>query len=252
MPGKKFNKLGVAFGGGAAYGAAHIGVLKAFQELNINPEFVSGTSIGAFVAAHYAFGTPVDELEGIGMELDWLDITGFKISKMGLLSNEKLGKNIVDQLGKVTIEESKLPLCVISTNICTGKKVVLKEGPLHKAVMASSCLPGVFVPVEWDDMLLVDGVLCENVPVSPLRDLGAEDVIAVDLTTNRKYKCPEDIIDVMMNTFDIGLNNMIQGQLDDERTVLIQPELSAYNMADTRKAKTLIQEGYNAAMEALG
>jgi len=249
---RSYSKLGVALGGGAAYGAAHIGVLKAFQELDIKPKFISGTSIGAFVAAHYAFGTPVDELEDIGLDLDWLDITGFKLSKMGLLSNKRLGKKVLEQLGKVTIEEADIPLCMIATDICTSNKVVLNEGPLHRAVMASTCLPGIFVPVKWDDMLLVDGVLCENVPVSPLRELGAEDVIAVDLTTNRKYKCPEDIIDVMMNTFDIGLNNMIQEQLDDDRTLLIQPELSAYNMADTRKAETLIQEGYDAAMDALG
>jgi len=249
---KTYNKLGVALGGGAAYGAAHIGVLKAFEELDIKPEFISGTSIGAFVAAHYAFGTPLDELEDIGVELDWLDVTGFEFSKMGLLSNERLGKSVIEQLGEVTVEESQISLRMISTNICTGDRVVLDSGPLHKAVMASTCLPGVFVPVEWEDMLLVDGVLCENVPVSPLRDMGAEDVIAVDLTTNRKYKCPEDIIDVIMNTFDIGLNNMIQQQLKDDQTTLIQPELTAYNKADTGKAENLIREGYEATMQVLG
>jgi NTE family protein len=170
---------------------------------------------------------------------------------LGLLSNERLGKTVLDQFGKVAIETLDIPLCMIATDICTGNKVVLNEGPLHKAVMASACLPGIFVPVEWDDMLLVDGVLCENVPVSPLREMGAEDVIAVDLTTNRKYKCPDDIIDVLTNTFDIGLNNMISQQLEDDQTVLIQPELTAYNKADTGKAENLIPEGYEAAMEVL-
>lgn len=247
-----YKKLGVALGGGAAYGAAHIGVLKAMKELNIRAEFVSGTSIGAYVAAHIAFGTPVEDLKEVGMELDWLDITGLKLSKLGLLSNERLGENVIDQIGEKDIKDADIPLAMISTNICTGERVVLDSGPLHKAVMASSCLPGVFVPVEWEDMLLVDGVLCENVPISPLRKMGAEDVIAVDLTTNRKYKCPEDIIDVMTNTFDIGLNNMIREQLDSDQTILIQPELTAYNKADTGKAENLIMEGYEAAMQVLG
>lgn len=247
----KNSKIGVALGGGAAYGAAHVGVLKAFEEKNIKAEYISGTSIGALVAALYAFGTPIEKIEEIGLELDWMDITGIKFSKLGLLSNERLGKKVLDQLGEVTIEESDIPLCMIATNICTGKKVVLKEGPLYKAVMASTCLPGVFVPVEWDDMLLVDGVLCENVPVSPLREMGADNVIAVDLTTNRNYKCPEDIIDVLTNTFDIGLNNMIKEQIQDDQTILIQPELTAYNKADTGKAENLIREGYEAAMDAL-
>jgi NTE family protein len=170
---------------------------------------------------------------------------------LGFLSNERLGKTVLDQFGKVAIETLDIPLCMIATDICTGNKVVLNEGPLHKAVMASACLPGIFVPVEWDNLLLVDGVLCENVPVSPLREMGAEDVIAVDLTTNRKYKCPDDIIDVLTNTFDIGLNNMISQQLEDDQTVLIQPELTAYNKADTGKAENLIPEGYEAAMEVL-
>lgn len=248
---KRYKKLGVALGGGAAYGAAHIGVLKAFNELGIKPEFVSGTSIGALVAAHCAFKTPMDELEKIGIELDWLDVTGIKLSKLGLLSNERLGKTVLDQLGEVSIEESDLPLCMIATDICTSNKVVLNEGALHKAVMASSCLPGIFIPVEWDDMMLVDGVLCENVPISPLREMGAEDVIAVDLTTKRSYKCPEDIIDVLTNTFDIGLNNMIKEQIQGDQTTLIQPELSAYNKADTRKSENLIREGYEAAMKVL-
>lgn len=247
-----YKKLGVALGGGAAYGAAHIGVLKAMKELNIRAEFVSGTSIGAYVAAHIAFGTPVEDLKEVGMELDWLDITGLKLSKLGLLSNERLGENVIGQIGEKDIKDADIPLAMISTNICTGERVILDSGPLHKAVMASSCLPGVFVPVEWEDMLLVDGVLCENVPISPLRKMGAEDVIAVDLTTNRKYKCPEDIIDVMTNTFDIGLNNMIREQLDSDQTILIQPELTAYNKADTGKAENLIMEGYEAAMQVLG
>lgn len=246
-----FDKLGIALGGGAALGAAHVGVLKALSEKGIKPEFISGTSIGAFVAAHIAFGTPIKELEEIALDLDWLDITSFKISKMGILSNERLGKSILDQLGKVMIEDADIPLSMIATDISTGNKVVLNKGPLHKAVMASTCLPGVFTPVEWDDMLLVDGVLCENVPVSPLREMGAKDIIAIDLTTNREYKRPDDIVDVLVNTFDIGLNNMIKQQIQDEKIFMIQPILSAYNKADTSQTEKLIKEGYEAAMNRM-
>ena len=243
--------MGLALGGGAALGAAHVGVLKAFAEKNILPDMISGTSIGAFVAAHLAFGTPVDEIEDIALELDWLDVTAFKISKMGLLTNKRLGKQIIEQIGMVTIEESKIPLCVIATDISGGEKMVLRKGPLHKAVMASSCLPGIFAPVEWDERLLVDGFLCENVPVSPLKKMGAKHIVAVDLTTNRDYKRPDDIIDVLSNTFDIGLNNMIKTQVKDQDIKWIQPKLSAFNKADTRQTKQLIEEGYKAAIEVL-
>ena len=244
-------KPGLALGGGAALGAAHVGVLKALEELEIKPEFISGTSIGAFVAAHYAFGTPVKKIEEIALDLNWLDVGRFKLSKLGLLSNERLGKKVLEQIGKVSIEESNIPLAMIATDISRGEKFVLKEGPLYKAVMASTCLPGIFVPVDWDDMMLVDGVLCENVPVSPLRGMGAKDIIGVDLTTNRDYKRPEDIVDVLSNTFDIGLNNMIKEQMEDKKTTWIQPKLTAYNKADTRQTKRLIEEGYNATMAVL-
>jgi NTE family protein len=245
------NNPGIALGGGAVLGAAHIGVLEALEERGIKPEFISGTSIGAFVGSLYAFGLSVEKLEEIALELDWLDITSFKFSKLGLLGNDRIGKLIIDNLGKKRIEDSKIKLAIVATDITNGDKVVLTEGPLFRAVMASTCLPGIFVPVEWGDKLLVDGLLSENVPVSPLRDMGAEDVIAVDLTTKRNFKRPEDIIDVLSNTFDIGLNNMIIEQLEDERTIMIQPKLSAYNKADTRKTKDLIVEGYEEACRIL-
>lgn len=245
----KFDKLGIALGGGSALGAAHVGVLKALFEKGIKPEFISGTSIGAFVAAHIAFGTSIERLEGIATELDWLDITELKLSKLGILSNERLGKSVIDQLGNVNIEDADIPLSMIATDISTGEKVVLNKGPLHKAVMASACLPGVFAPVEWGDMLLVDGVLCENVPVSPLREMGAKDIIAVDLTTNREYKHPDDIVDVLVNTFDIGLNNMIKQQIQDDKIFMIQPKLSAYNKTDTSQTEKLIEEGYQTTLK---
>lgn len=248
---KPEKKLGIALGGGAALGAAHVGIMKAFLEKGKRPAAITGTSIGAFVAAHIAFGTPIEKLEEIALDLDWLDITSFKLSKMGLLANDKLGKKILDTIGKVNIEEADIPLCVVSTDITSGKRVELSEGPLYKAVMASSCLPGIFAPVEWDDMLLVDGFLCENVPISPLKKMGAENIVAVDLTTNRDYKRPRDIIDVLSNTFDIGLNNMIREQIKQNNVQWIQPSLSAYNKADTSQTKKLIDEGYRAALEML-
>ena len=244
-------KVGLALGGGAVLGAAHIGVLKALEQKGYGVTHITGTSIGAFVAGLYAFGVSVEKLEEIAVDLDWLDITSFKFSQMGILTNKKIGDMICEILGEKNIEDSPIPLAMIATDISAGRKVVMDKGPLHTAVMASTCLPGIFIPVERDDYLLVDGVLCENVPITPLRDLGAIDIIAVDLTTNRSYKRPEDIVDVLSNTFDIGLNNMIKEQIEDDDVLFIQPVLSAYNKADTRKTEQLIEEGYKAAMDIL-
>lgn len=243
--------IGLALGGGAVLGAAHIGVLRALEEREIRPTYISGTSIGAFVGALYAFGTSVDELESIALEMDWLHLTHFKLSKMGFLSNEKIGKNILDRIGHARIEESGIPLAVVTTDISTGEKVILRKGVLFKAVMASSCLPGIFIPVEWEDRLLVDGFLCENVPVDPLKEMGAERILAVDLTSNRSLKRPNDLIDLLSNTFDIGFRNMITREFDPETTVVIQPELSGYSKTNTQKTRELIRAGYEAAIQTL-
>lgn len=244
-------KIGVALGGGAVLGSAHIGILRALEEAGIEPDYISGTSIGAFVAALYASGVPIDELESIAIELDWLDMTNFKLSRLGLLGNDKIGKLVLETVGKKLIEETSIPLAIVATDISTGEEIVLRNGLLYKAVMASSCLPGIFIPVEWENHLLVDGFLCENVPVSPLKTMGAEKVIACDLTSNRKFHRPDDVIDVLSNTFDIGFRNMIIRNYDEEVTLLVQPELSSYSRTNTSKTRELIQKGYEAGREAV-
>ncbi|HDP97696.1 MAG TPA: patatin, partial [bacterium] len=164
---KRKNKIGLALGGGAVLGAAHIGVLKAMEELDIPVHFVAGTSIGALVAALYAFGKDYKQIEKIAAELDWLDVSGLSLSQYGLLSNKKLGKIINKAIGDVDFEDARIPLAMIATDISHGKEVVLKQGNVATAVMASTCIPGIFIPVEIEGKLLVDGGVVENVPISP-------------------------------------------------------------------------------------
>lgn len=239
-------KIGIALGGGAILGAAHIGVLKVFAEEKIPISAISGTSIGAFVAALYAFGVSPDEIEKFALELDWLDISGFAFSKLGLLSNERMGKKIDDVLGEVQFKDARIPLSIIATDISHFKKVVLETGDVARAVMASACVPGIFIPVEIDDHLLVDGGLMENVPISPLMRRGMDIIIGVDLNAGRKYKKPEDLIDVVLNSIDIAIDNVTRMQTR-KADLLIAPQLSAYNRTDSEKLQELIREGYLAA-----
>ncbi|MDZ7797262.1 MAG: patatin-like phospholipase family protein [Candidatus Marinimicrobia bacterium] len=139
---KKNKKIGLALGGGAVLGAAHIGVLKAIEELDIPIHCIAGTSIGAFVAAFYANGKGWEEIRDIAMDLKWLDLSGLSLSKLGLLSNEKMGKFVEKHLGRSTIEDANIPLAMIATNIASGEKIVLQKGvppkPLWRAP-ASRC-----------------------------------------------------------------------------------------------------------------
>lgn len=246
----KTKKIGLALGGGAVLGAAHIGVLKAIDELTIPVHFISGTSIGAFVSAFYAFGKSWEEIESFTKELDWLDLTGLSISKLGLLSNQKLGDLVKATIGDVNIEEAKIPLAMVATDITTGEKIIFTKGEVENAVMASTCIPGIFIPVEIDNRLLVDGGIVENVPITTLKEMGAEYLISVDLNADRPYHKPENIVDIMLRSFDFTLKATTKLQAE-KADIEIKPDLSQFNMVDMSQTDELIHAGYVEAKKAL-
>lgn len=240
----------LALGGGAVLGAAHIGVLKALDEHGIRIEGISGTSIGAFIASLYAFGHTPAQIEEIITELKWLDVTGFTLSKYGILSNGDLGEQVRKHIGAVDFDAASIPLYLIATDISNGRKVILDRGEVSQAVMASSCIPGIFVPVEMNGHLLVDGGLVENVPVSPLRNAGGDFIVGVDLNAGRQYQRPKDIIDVFANAIDIAIDNVTRSQTT-QADLVIAPELGSYSRRDTSRVGELIHEGYEATIKLI-
>jgi len=245
-------KLGLALGGGATLGAAHIGVLKALEERSIDIHCISGTSIGAYIGALYAFGVSLADIEKEITGLDWLDISSFSLVKLkfGLLSNDKLGDSLEKLLGEVRMEDAKIPLAIVATDIASCKKAVLTRCALSQAVMASTCVPGIFSPIDIDDQMLVDGGLVENVPISPLSDLGANFTVGVDLSVHRSYRKPEDLIDVLINSMDIAIDNATRLQTSDADLV-ITPELRAYSRTDSEQVSDLVDAGFKACRSAL-
>jgi len=153
-------------------------------------------------------------------------------------------------LGEVDLAQAHIPVALIATDLSSGEKVVLDRGEAARAVMASACVPGIFVPVEIDGRLLVDGGLVENVPVSPLHAAGADFVIGVDLNAGRHYQRPEDIIDVLANAIDIAIDNVTRHQTSDADLV-IAPELASYSRRDTSRIGELIEEGYQVTRQLL-
>lgn len=243
-------KIGLALGGGAVLGAAHIGVLRAVEEMNLEISFISGTSIGAFVGALFAFGHTSKEIEEIALDLNWMDISGIALFESGILSNAKLGKLLSKSLGEKDVKDANIPLAIIATDISSGEKVVLKKGPVVQAIMASTCIPGVFSPVEFNNQLLVDGGIVENIPIDTVRNMGAEYVIGVDLNAIKRYNRPDSILDVMINSFHFTLKTAAKYQTKDAN-LLITPELSEFNMVNTDQIKDLIEQGYKDAKQAL-
>ncbi len=247
---RKKKKTGLALGGGAVLGAVHVGVLKALEEKRIKIDCISGTSIGAFVAALYAFGVEINEIEKITKDVKWLDITEISLSKFGLLSNEKFGELLVEHIGDKNIEDADIPLRVIATDISSGEKVILDHGNLANAVRASACIPGIFKPIEIDGRMLVDGGIVENVPVSPLKDMEADKIIAVQLLVHQAAKRPEHIVEVLLNTFEFMISNISKPYLEDV-DLLISPDLSGFDKVDTDQIKDLIETGYETALKLL-
>ncbi len=238
--------MGIALGGGAARGAAHIGVLRALEEHDLRPDFIAGTSIGALVGGLYAAGVSVDRLRDAAREMRWLDIAGATLSKFGLLSNQELKKLVHNLAGDRQIEDLDVPFAALATDIASGERVVLRQGSLADAVMASACVPGVFVPPKLDGRMLVDGGLVENVPISPLRDMGADVVLAVNLNGAQSYQQPEGLIDVVLNAIDIAIDNSTRMQMK-QADVQINLDLAEYFRGDSRDVRELIAEGYRGA-----
>lgn len=239
-------KIGVAFSGGSALGIAHIGVIKALKENNIPIDFVSGTSAGAIAAAALAFGVSLEDMVEISKKLSWGKISKFGYSRMGLNSNEPVGKMIEEIVGKKKIENSHIPLAIVATNIDTGKKIVFKKGDVAEAVMASTCIPGFYIPVEIKNKRFVDGGLVENLPLSELKDMGAEIRIGVDLEVWRKFRETKNVLDVIRNSYGI----LIRPQslfADKDAEVVIKPHLENFTASDFDKSEKIMQAGYKAA-----
>ncbi len=246
---KNSSKIGLALGGGAVLGAAHVGVLRAMEELDIKINYITGTSIGAFIAAFVAFGKKWYEIEEIASELKWMDITGVTLSKYGLLSNEKLGNLIIKHIGDKNIEDAEIPLAMIATDIETGEKVILDKGSVADAAMASTCIPGIFKPVEINGKMLVDGGIVENVPINTVKNMGADFVIGVDLNAKHSYKKPDNIIDVLLNSFHIIMKHSVKYQTLDAE-LLIEPNLAEYNMAAMNQVDDIMKIGFIDAKKA--
>ncbi|AWJ85047.1 patatin [Azospirillum sp. TSH58] len=178
-------KIGLALGSGAARGWAHIGVLRALEEIGVEPDVICGTSIGAVVGAAY-LTDQLDELQAWAQSMGWLGMLGIidlTFRRGGLLAADRTFDRFRNHRTEVTIEQLHKPFAAVATDLSTGREIWLRDGPMLSAVQASAAMPGLFPAVRRDDHWLVDGALVNPVPVSLCRALGADVVIAVNLNS---------------------------------------------------------------------
>lgn len=239
-------RIGLALGGGGARGAAHIGVLRHLEKVGIRPHCVAGTSAGAIVAALWAFGVPLEEAQAQMRQMKPVDLTGLRFKGLGLFENKEVAQLLHKLLpADARIEEAQIPLAFKATDLLSGRGVVLKEGPVVPAVLASCCVPGVYLAQEWEDKVLVDGGLTENVPLSALRALGAHFLIGVNLNGHGGYQRPKGVVDVLSNAMDIAIDAQTRRQLEDAH-IVISMDLARFSRTSSEDFDALVAEGQRA------
>jgi len=244
-------KLGLALGGGFARGIAHIGVLKVFEEEGIPLDYIAGTSMGAAIGGAYASGVSAKELEEICAMLKFKDFARWTISRLGLCTNDRM-TGLLSRVFKVkTFEELNIPLVVAATDFLTGEAVLFRSGLLVDAVRASCAYPGYFLPVEVNGRLMVDGLLAHPVPATPLKEMGADKVVAVYFNAHWVGNGgPKHVIDVIGQCFSIAQEKMCPlWQVNAD--IILEPDVSSFAYDAFGRATELVKVGEQAARAAL-
>jgi NTE family protein len=243
--------IGLALGGGFARGIVHIGVLKALERENIPVSLVAGTSVGALIGAAYCSGVSPLELEAIARRVRFRDLARWTLSRYGFATNQRM-IGFLNRILKVkTFEELRIPLAVTATDFTSGEGVVFRSGPLAEPVRASCAYPGVFLPVMVNGRLLVDGMLAHSLPIQPVRDMGADKVLAASLRSSWKNgDGPRHIFDVIGQCFAIAQDlNGAQARLSAD--LVIEPDVTGYRYDDFEHSETLVEIGERATLAVL-
>jgi NTE family protein len=244
--------LGLALGGGAARGFAHVGVIQVLEEAGIQPDIVVGTSAGSLVAALYASGKNSTQLRRVAETMEEAEITDWMmpILNRGALRGEALARYVNAQVGNRLIEQMKMPLGIVATDLHNGEPVLFRRGNTGSAVRASSAVPAVFQPVKIGSREYVDGGLVSPVPVRQAREMGANVVIAVDISTDPEGSPASDTFQILMQTFNImgkSLNTVLLKDAD----IVVKPALTGVKSADFAARRRSIEAGREAMLKAL-
>ena len=249
---KRAPKVGLALGGGAARGFAHVGVIQVLEEAGLRPDVVVGTSAGSLVAAIYASGKTGAQLQQVaeGMEEALLTDWTLPIFSRGLLRGEALARYVNAQVGGKLIEAMALPLGIVATDLSSGEGILFRRGDTGSAVRASSAVPSVFQPVKIGAREYVDGGLVAPVPVRYAREMGAELVIAVDISNSPSDNLADGALQVLFQTFAIMGKSINAFELRDA-DVIVRPALAGVRSADFASRRRSIEAGRAAMLGAL-
>ncbi len=243
-------KIGLALGGGAARGFAHVGVIKVLEANGVTPDLIVGTSAGAVVGALYADGRSAAELQKVALQLQEDEVGDWVMPDRGVIQGAALQNFVNQAVNHKPLEKLPRLFGVVATDLRTGDRLLFRTGNTGMAVRASSAVPGVFKPVNISGREYVDGGLTSPVPVSATRELGADFVIAVDISARPKDTRTTGIVDVLLQTFTI-MGQSLSRQETPTADILIQPAVGNFSSTDFKGRSRAIQEGEKAALAVL-
>ena len=240
-------KLGVALSGGGARGLAHIGILKVLRNADIQIDFMAGSSMGGVIAASYAAGLAPSEIEEIASSVGTISnlaqLVDPTLLKKGIFKGEKVTKLFKRYLGEKSFEDLEIPLTVTAVDLNSNQEIRISDGLVADALRATISIPGIFVPVEKEDMRLVDGGLLNNLPVDIVRDMGADIILAVDVgwsgfgkeqikELNQKLISRVPLVDMALTLYET-INLVLSRQVDDkiqsiQPDFLLRPEIPSH------------------------
>ncbi|WP_085524090.1 patatin-like phospholipase family protein [Tuberibacillus sp. Marseille-P3662] len=239
-------KIGLALGSGGAKGFAHIGVIKVLEEHNIQVDYIAGSSMGALVGSLYAIGyhyEPMFKLATTFRRNHYLDFT---VPRLGFISGKKVTSLIRAITKKKTFADAAIPVQVVATNLANGERIIFEEGYLYEAIRASISIPGIFIPVQKGDMILVDGGVIDRVPVNVVKQMGADIIIAVDVASASDRSTFASFFDVIVQSIDIMQQEMVKGQ-EQLADVMLKPNVSGFNSKAFTNMDKIIKIGEETA-----
>lgn len=250
--GQRFPKVGLVLGGGAARGFAHVGVIRVLEREKIPIDLIVGTSVGSLVGAIYADKKNSFELEWTAFSLEEKDLFDYTFISptQGFVRGERIEEFVLKKVSARELQQLKIPLTIVATDIQNGEPVLLQTGSVARAVRASSAIPGIFIPVRNQGKLLVDGGVLNNVPVDVARKMGADIVIAVNLGGGRKAAQVNNVFDAIVQSLHLMSIEGTEARLKNA-DVVIEPQVSHIGLIDFSRKKELLALGIQAAEQAL-
>lgn len=245
--------LGLALGSGGSRGVAHIGFLRALEEVGVKPDFITGSSMGAVVGAAYSAGLSVDQIKEAVFCLRILDLLTFTGKRGGVSGTKKIRELLIKYLGDITFADLKIPFRCYAVDMISQKLVEFSSGSVVDAVVASASIPVVFHPLEKDGMRLIDGGILERVPASQVKQMGADIVVCVDVLGRRDAsEDAPNALKMLIETIDIMDNYRAAQRREEYKDIIdfwLEPDLGKMSQYDLRQIRFAYEKGYELGKE---